>query len=125
MPPDWDAFKEALFRDYLDARKAYMSSQVLDKFIKENSQKTIQSLAQFSTFNQEFRRIKARLVMEGCSNLEELKKAYTKSINCYLHQKIQIYLESEKAPVLKGELYLIEQLREAAEYILKGLDPCF
>ena len=67
----------------------------------------------------------ARLVTEGCSNPEELKKAYTKGINLDLHQKIQIYLKSEKAPVLKGEPYLIEQVREAAEYILKGSDPCF
>ena len=84
-----------------------MSSEVLDKFIKEKSQQTIRPLAQFTTFNQEFRRITARLVAEGCSNPEELKKAYTKSINLDLHRKIQIYLKSEKAPVLKGEPYLI------------------
>src|SRR5882724_7822834 len=80
---------------------------------------------QFATFNQEFRRITARLVMEGCSNSDELKKAYTKSINPNLHRKIQIYLKSEKAPVLKGEPYLIEQVRGAAEYILEGSDPHF
>ena len=67
----------------------------------------------------------ARLAMEGCSNLEELKKAYTKSINLDLCQKIQIYLKSEKAPILKGEPYSIEQVREAAEYILEGSDPHF
>jgi len=125
MPPDWDAFKEALFRDYPDAWKAYMSSEVLDEFIEEKSQQTIKSLAQFATFNWEFRRIMARLVMEGHSNPEELKKAYTKSINLDLCQKIQIYLKLEKAPILKGEPYLIEQVREAAKYILKGSDPCF
>src|SRR5882724_1651708 len=125
MPPDWDAFKEVLFRDYPDAWKAYMSSEVLDEFIKEKSRQTIKSLTQFATFNREFRRIMARLVTEGCSNPEELKKAYTKSINSDLHQKIQIYLKSEKAPILKGEPYSIEQVREAAEYVLEGLDPCF
>ena len=103
-PPNWDTFKEALFRDYPDAWKAYMSSEVLDEFIEEKSQQTIKSLAQFATFNWEFRRIMARLVMEGHSNPEELKKAYTKSINLDLCQKIQIYLKSEKGPVLKGEL---------------------
>src|SRR5882724_7960586 len=89
------------------------------------SQQTIKSLAQSTTFNREFRRITARLVEEGHSNLEELKKAYTKSINSDLHRKIQIYLKSEKTPILKGEPYSIEQVREAAKYILKGLDPCF
>ena len=55
----------------------------------------------------------------------ELQKAYTKSINPDLQKKIVIYLISEKAPHVKGELYLIEQVRSAAEYILKGCDPCF
>jgi len=67
----------------------------------------------------------ARLVVEGHSNPEELKKAYTKSINSDLCQKIQIYLKLQKTPILKGDLYLIEQVREAAEYILEGLDPHF
>jgi len=58
--------------------------------------------------------------MEGHSNPEELTKAYTKSINPDLHQKIQIYLKSEKAPHFKGEPQLIEQVRGAAEYILEG-----
>jgi len=123
MPPDWDTFKEALFRDYPDAWKAYVSSEVLDEFIEEKSRQTIKSLTQFATFNREFRRIMARLVTEGRSNPEELKKAYTKSINSDLRRKIQIYLKSKKAPILKGEPYSIEQVREAAEYILEGLDP--
>src|SRR5882724_2101240 len=29
----------------------------------------------------------------------------------------------EKAPILKGEPYLIEKVREAAKYILEGSDP--
>jgi len=65
-----------------------MSSEILDKLIEEKSQQTISSLAQFATFNWKFKRIMARLFVEGCSNLEELKKAYTKSINPDLHQKI-------------------------------------
>jgi len=67
----------------------------------------------------------ARLVVEGHSNPDELKKAYTKSINSDLHQKIQIYLKLEKAPILKGEPYSIEKVREAAEYVLEGSDPHF
>jgi len=106
-------------------RKAYISSEILDECIKEKSQQTIQSLAQFSTFSQEFRRIMVRLVSEGCSNPEDPKKAYTKSINPDLCWKIQIYLKSEKAPVLKGEPYPIEQVRGAAKKNLKGSDPHF
>src|SRR5882724_3969769 len=100
MPSDWDTFKDALFRDYPDAWKAYVSSEVLHEFIEEKSQQTIQSLAQFATFNWEFRRIMSRLV--GHSNPEELKKAYTKSINSALHWKIQIYLKLEKALFSRG-----------------------
>jgi len=40
-PPDWDAFKEALFRDYPNARKPNISSAILDIFIGEKSQQVI------------------------------------------------------------------------------------
>ena len=56
-PHDWDTFKEALYRDYPDARRSYVSSEILDEFIKEKSQQTMRSLVQFATFNLEFRRI--------------------------------------------------------------------
>ena len=124
-PPDWDAFKEALFRDYLDARKSHMSSAVLDIFVKEKSQQGIHSLEEFTTFNREFRRITASLVAEGWSSPVELQKAYTKSINLNLHRKIHIYLNGEKAPHVKGEPYSIKQVCAAAEYILEGSDPQF
>ena len=55
----------------------------------------------------------------------ELQKAYTKSINPDLWKEIVIYLISEKAPHVEGEPYSIEQVRSAAEYILKGCDPHF
>ena len=55
----------------------------------------------------------------------ELQKAYTKSINPDLQKKIVIYLISEKALHIKGELYSIEQVRSGAEYILKGCNPRF
>ena len=51
-----------------------MSSEILDKFVEEKSWQAIWSLAQITTFNWEFR-IMARLVAEGHSNPEELKKA--------------------------------------------------
>jgi len=75
-----------------------VSFEVLDELIEEKVPTDHLVPFQFTTFNQEFRRIMARLVIEGCSNPEELKKAYTKSINSDLCQKIQIYLKSEKAP---------------------------
>ena len=56
MLHDWDTVKEALYRDYPDARQSYVSSKILDKFIEEKSQQTMQSLTQFATFNCEFRR---------------------------------------------------------------------
>src|SRR6266481_9837218 len=126
MPPDWDAFKEALFRDYPNARKPNISSAILDVFIEEKSWETIRLLTEFATFHWEFRRITGRLIKEGWSNPDELRKAYTKSININLCQKIQIYLKSEKVvPPIQGEAYSIEQVRAAAEYILEGSDPCF
>jgi len=34
--PGWDAFKEALFREYLSARKPFVSSADLEIFTEEN-----------------------------------------------------------------------------------------
>jgi len=93
-----------------------VASEILDEFTKEKYQQTIQSLAQFATFNWEFRRIMSRLVAEGPSNAEELKKAYTKSINPDLHQKIQIYLKSEKAPVHKGSHIRLSRSEEQTKH---------
>ena len=38
---------------------------------------------------------------------------------------ICIYLVTEKVPHISGEPYMVEQVREAAEYIFEGNDPCF
>ena len=124
-PPDWDAFKAALFRDYPDAKQPSPSSAILDIFIDKKFCQAIQTPAEFSMFNREFRRITATLVAEGQMSKVKLQKAYTKSINPDLQKKIVIYLISEKALHVEGELYLIEQVRSAVEYILKGCDPCF
>ena len=123
MPHDWDTFKKGSLQRLPGPKEVLCASEILDEFITEKSQQTIWSLGQFSTFNQEFRRIMARLVVQGHSNPEKLKKGYTKSINPYLHWKIQTYLKSEKEPNLKGELYSIKQVRGVEEYqaVLTGI----
>ena len=50
-PPDWKAFKAALFRDYPDAQDPEHSSAKLDKFIEEHSHQKLSSLSEFATFN--------------------------------------------------------------------------
>ena len=40
-PPNWKAFKTALFRDYPDAREPEHSSADLDKFIEEHAHQNI------------------------------------------------------------------------------------
>ena len=54
---DWDAFKEALFREYLSARKHFVSSADLDVFAKEKSKQEILTLDGYSLFHREFRRL--------------------------------------------------------------------
>src|SRR6266481_38071 len=124
-PPDWKAFKAALFRDYPDAQEPEPSSVELDKFIEEHSHRNILSLSDFASFNRRFRRITYCLLASNCVCLLEVQKAYTKSIHPELRQLIHIYLVTEKVPHIRGEPYTVEQVREAAEYIFKGSDPCF
>src|SRR6266481_9194913 len=127
-PPDLDAFKEALFWDYPNTREPLniITSVILDTFIEEKSQQPIHSLAEFATYNWEFRRITGWLVREGCTNPDKLRGAYTKSIHCSLHRKIEIYLNVEKVvPPVIGEPCSIENVRAVAEYVLKGSDPHF
>src|SRR6266481_7867192 len=124
-PPNWKAFKAALFRDYPDAQEPEPSSAELNKFIEEHSHRNISSLPKFASFNRRFRRITYRLLASNCVCLLEVQKAYTKSIHPELGQLIHIYLVTEKVPHIRGEPYTVEQVREAAEYIFKGSDPCF
>ena len=94
--------------------------------VSPSHQQPIHSLDEFATYNQDFRRITGRLAREGRANPDELRKAYTKSIHRTLCRKIEIYLNMEKiVPPIIGEPCLIEHVRVAAEYILKGLDPRF
>src|SRR5467141_4000487 len=60
-PPDWATFKEALFREYPKARKPFISSANLGKFISEKSQQEIHTLDEFAAFHREFRMLENRL----------------------------------------------------------------
>ena len=80
-PPDWKAFKAALFRDYPDARDPEPSSVDLDKFIKEHSHWSILSLSEFVSFNRQFRRLTYFLLASNHVCRLEVQKAYMKSID--------------------------------------------
>src|SRR5882672_3977057 len=56
-PPDWAAFKEALFREYPKARKPFVSSADLGLFVDEKSKQEIHTLDEYVAFHQEFRRL--------------------------------------------------------------------
>jgi len=49
--PDWDAFKQALIREYPNARKPFISSANLGRFIDEKSKQEIHTLDDFATFH--------------------------------------------------------------------------
>ena len=59
--PAWDAFEQALFREYPNARKLFISSADLGRFIDEKSKQESHTLDDFTTFHQEFRRLVTRL----------------------------------------------------------------
>ena len=70
---NWDAFKEALFREYPSARKSFISSADLDFFAEENSKQEIHTLDNYALFHQEFRRLatclaKEKKIPEFCLN---------------------------------------------------------
>ena len=109
-PPDWKAFKAALYRDYPDAANPEPSSADLDKFIEEHSYQMISSLSEFSSFNQQFRRLTNCLLASNRVCQLEVQKAYTKSIDPELCRLIHIYLTTEKVPHISGEPYMVEQV---------------
>ena len=74
-PPDWEAFREALYQDYPNARKL-VTSEILNTFIEERSQQPIHSLNEFATYNQDFRRITGRLAREGHANPVYIRLAF-------------------------------------------------
>ena len=111
MPPDWKAFKDALFRDYPDAAEPKPSSADLDKFIEEHSHWNISSLPEFASFNRQFRRLTSHLLASGRVCQLEVQKAYMKSLNPELRRILHIYLVTEKVPHVTGEAYTVEQVQ--------------
>jgi len=120
---DWDTFKQALFREYPNARKQFISSADQGRFINEISKQEIHTLDYFATFHQEFRRLATRL--EKRVSVDGLNKAYKKSIHPKLQDKILFYFSDEKTPCVKGEAFTVEYVREGAEHILEGFDHSY
>src|SRR5467141_1349868 len=54
-PPDWAAFKEALFREYTKARKPFVSLANLSLFVDKKSKQEIYTLDEYAAFHREFR----------------------------------------------------------------------
>ena len=48
---NWDAFKEALFREYTSARKPFVSLANLDVFAEEKSKQEILTLNDYALFH--------------------------------------------------------------------------
>src|SRR5882724_5202382 len=120
--PDWDTFKQALFRQYPNARKPFISSADLGKFVDEKCQHEIHTLDEFAAFHWEFRRLANRLTKEKMVSADGLNRAYEKSIHPELWDKILFYLSDEKTPCVKGEAFAVEYVREGGEHILEGFD---
>src|SRR5882724_8054597 len=120
--PDWDRFKQALFREYPNARKPFISSVDLGKFVDEKCQHEIHTLDEFAVFHQEFRRLANRLTKEKRVSADGHNRAYEKSIHPELQDKILLYLSDQKTPCIKREAFVVEYVREGAEHILEGFD---
>jgi len=50
-PLDWDAFKEALFREYLSARKPFISLADLEAFAEDKLKQEIHTLDDYALFH--------------------------------------------------------------------------
>src|SRR5882724_7848520 len=79
--PDWVTFKQALFREYPNTRKPFISSADLGKFVNEKSKQEIHTLDEFAAFHWEFRRLATRLAKEKRVSADGLNRAYEKSIH--------------------------------------------
>src|SRR5882724_1630808 len=90
--PDWDAFKEALFREYPNSRKPFISSADLGRFVDEKANQEIHTLDKFTAFHREFRRLATRLAKDKRVSADGLNRAYKKSIHPDLRDKILFYL---------------------------------
>src|SRR5882672_4913161 len=120
-PPDWAAFKEALFREYPKARKPFISSADLGKFTDEKSQQEIQTLDDLLPFTRslgdwriDWLRKRGSVPMDstGC-----MRKASTLSYGTKF-----CFISDEKTPCVKGEAFEVEHVREGDEHILEGFD---
>src|SRR5882724_4964044 len=85
---DWDAFKQALFREYPNSRKPFISSADLGRFVDKKCQYEIHTLDEFAAFHREFRRLANRLTKEKRVSADGLNRAYEKSIHPELRDKI-------------------------------------
>jgi len=79
-----DAFKEALFREYPNARKPFISLANLGRFVDEKAKQEIHTLDGFTAFHREFRRLATRLAKEKRVSADGLNGAYEKSIHADL-----------------------------------------
>src|SRR5882724_2074870 len=120
--PDWDMFKQALFREYPNARKPFISSADLGKFVDKKCQHEIHTLDEFALFHQEFRRLANRLTKEKRVSADGLNRAYEKSIHPELQDKSCSIYWTKRHLGIKGEASAVEYVREGAEHILEGFD---
>src|SRR5882724_3147751 len=88
--PDWDTFKEALFREYPNARKPFISLADLGRFVDKKAKQEIHTLDEFAAFHQEFRRLATRLAKEKRVSADGINRAYEKSIHPDLRDKILV-----------------------------------
>src|SRR5882724_772332 len=89
-------FKKALFREYPNVRKLFISLAALGKFVNEKSKQEIYTLKEFATFHWEFRRLATQLAKEKRVRAKSLNRAYEKSIHPELQDKILFYLSDQK-----------------------------
>jgi len=86
--PDWDIFKQALFREYPSARKPFISLVDLGRFINEKSKQEIHTLDYFTAFHQGFIRLETRRAKEKRVSADGLNRAYEERIHPELQHKI-------------------------------------
>jgi len=115
--PDWDTFKQALFREYPNARKLFIPLADLGRFIDEKSKQELHTLDDFAIFHWEFRRLATRLAKEKRVSADGLNRTFKKSIHPELWDKILFYLSDEKTLCVKGEAFVVKYVREGAEHI--------
>ena len=102
MPLNWNMFKEALFRNYPNTRKHFISSADLVIFVEEKSKQEIHTLDEYANVHREFRRLTTQLAKEKIFSANGLNRVYKRSIHPDLWDKILFYLSNEKNPLHQG-----------------------